>query len=66
MVFFDEAGNSGDNLLDADQPLFTLLSHDFGEKEAELLLAPIRKSSNAKELHFKNLKKYSKTQKAIL
>lgn len=66
MVFFDEAGNSGDNLLDADQPLFTLLSHDFGEKEAELLLTRIRKFSNAKELHFKNLKKYSKTQKAIL
>jgi hypothetical protein len=66
MVFFDEAGNSGDNLLDADQPLFTLLSHDFDEKEAALLLKPIRMASNAKELHFKNLKKYSKTQKAIL
>lgn len=66
MIFFDEAGNSGDNLLDPSQPIFTLLSHDFGEKEAQLLLDPIRRASNAKELHFKNLKKYPKTRKAIL
>lgn len=66
MIYFDEAGNSGDNLLDSSQPIFTLLSHNFGEEEAELLLNSIRRTSNAKELHFKNLRKYPKTQNAII
>ena len=30
-VFFDEAGNSGDNLLDKDQPVYVLASHNFNE-----------------------------------
>jgi len=32
-VYCDEAGNSGENLLDADQPAFVLASTDFGRSE---------------------------------
>ena len=38
MVFFVEAGNSGDSLLDSGQPIFTLLSHDFGEEKQNYYL----------------------------
>lgn len=66
MIYFDEAGNSGGNLLDKDQPVFTLVSHNYTEAEAKIILAPILKLSNAKELHFSQLKKYNKFRNAIL
>jgi hypothetical protein len=43
MIYFDEAGNSGGNLLDKDQPVFTLVSHNYSEEEAKTILAPILK-----------------------
>jgi hypothetical protein len=66
MIFFDEAGNSGGNLLDKDQPCFTLASHDYTLKETQVLLAPLKALSIARELHFKNLKKYQKFRNAIV
>jgi hypothetical protein len=66
MIFFDEAGNSGSNLLDKDQPTYLLLSHNYTEDEAKDILAPLFSISKAKELHFKQLKKYSKSRKAVI
>lgn len=66
MVYFDEAGNSGGNLLDTDQPSYVLLSHNYTDSETNTLLGPLLQLSNATELHFKNLKKYPKFRKAII
>ncbi len=66
MVFFDEAGNTGDNLLDADQPVFTLASHDFDLEETHQLLDPLYSIVNSRELHFKSLSKRPRYQKEII
>jgi hypothetical protein len=66
MIYFDEAGNSGDNLIDIDQPVYVLLSHDFKEEEVKAILSPLLKISKAKELHFKQLKKYARSRQAII
>lgn len=66
MIYFDEAGNSGSNLLDRDQPSYVLLSHNYDHEETEILLRPLLERSNASELHFKNLKKYNKFKNAII
>ncbi|MDN3584914.1 DUF3800 domain-containing protein [Mucilaginibacter flavus] len=66
MIYFDEAGNSGGNLLDKNQPTFVLASHNFTADETAKLLAPIKAISNADELHFKNLKKFQKFRNAIV
>lgn len=66
MVYFDEAGNSGGNLLDKDQPSYVLVSHNYSEAETHTLLDPLLELSNAAELHFKNLKKYPKFRAAII
>ncbi|WP_353116794.1 DUF3800 domain-containing protein [Myroides odoratus] len=62
-IYFDEAGNSGQNLLDPDQPIYILVSHNFTIEEAESILAPIKTDSS--EIHFNKLKKYPKYQKGI-
>lgn len=66
MVYFDEAGNTGSNLLDKDQPTYLLLSHNFSEAEVKEILAPLLEINKADELHFKQLKKYSRSRKAII
>ncbi|HWY33406.1 MAG TPA: DUF3800 domain-containing protein, partial [Nitrosopumilaceae archaeon] len=65
-VYFDESGNSGDNLLDKAQPVFTLASHDYTLAEAEEILKPLRELSNAGELHFKTIRKSANQRKALL
>ena len=62
-IYFDEAGNSGQNLLDVNQPIYVLVSHNFSIEEAEAILSPLK--TNSSEIHFKNLKKYPKYQKPI-
>ena len=66
MIYFDEAGNSGDNLLDSDQTVYTLVSHNYSEEEATAILSELLKESKADELHFKNLRKYSKYRTMVL
>lgn len=66
MIFFDEAGNSGGNLLDSDQPTYLLLSHNFTVEETNEILQPLRESSNAKELHFARIKKYHRLQNELI
>lgn len=62
-VYFDEAGNSGQNLLDTDQPIYVLVSHNFSIEEAKSILSPLQTDSS--EIHFNKLKKYPKYQKPI-
>jgi len=57
MIYFDEAGNTGDYLLDPNQPAFTLLSHDFSLIESSDILAPLLGQVKAEELHFSKLRK---------
>lgn len=41
-IYCDEAGNTGANLLDPDQPFFVLASNDLSSGEAEALLEHVR------------------------
>ncbi|MGQ2981850.1 DUF3800 domain-containing protein [Flavobacterium sp.] len=63
-IYFDEAGNSGQNLLDPSQPIFVLASVNFSDDEARKLLAPIETASH--EMHFVRLKKYRKQQLQVV
>lgn len=58
IIYCDEAGNSGENLLDKEQPFFVLASNDFGRSEAILLLDHVY-SPQGGEPKFKTLKKTS-------
>ena len=57
-IYCDEAGNSGQNLLDAQQPVFVLASTDMNREEATELLRHVRSRQGA-EPKFKTLKKTS-------
>jgi len=64
MIYFDESGNTGQNLLDASQPIYVLSSHNFSEIETKEILNPL--TALGVELHFKHLKKYTKYQRQLL
>lgn len=61
LVAFDEAGNSGGNLLDKEQPVFALASVHLSEDEAHSLAATVDK-----ELKFASLKRSADGRKRIL
>lgn len=65
VVYFDESGNTGQDLLNRDQPVFTLASVHFApEVEAELgaIFAGVR----AAELKYSALKRNSRGQQMVL
>lgn len=64
-IFFDEAENTGQNLLDDVQQLFVLSSIDYSEKESQELLENIS-SDEDKEFHFVKLKKNRQGQDGII
>lgn len=64
-VFFDEAGNTGDNLLDREQPIYILASHNFNEEETRQILSPLLSGIEG-ELHFYRLCKNRKYHKKII
>ena len=64
-IFLDESGNTGSNLLDDTQPVFTLASCKFSKREAETLLKLIG-SNSSHEVHFKNLKRRKSGQNGIV
>lgn len=64
-IYFDEAGNSGDNLLDKDQPIYVLSSNNYTDDEVQKILLPLN-DINSEELHFNRLKKFSKNQNKLL
>ncbi|MEJ8591540.1 DUF3800 domain-containing protein [Riemerella anatipestifer] len=62
-IYFDESGNSGENLLDKDQPVFVLVSHNLTKQQSIKLLENFE--TDADEIHFKKLRKYSKHYKHL-
>lgn len=56
IIFCDEAGNTGEHLLDPNQRGFVLASNDFSEEEASTLLGHVR-SSQGGEAKIATLKK---------
>ncbi|MCD9017521.1 DUF3800 domain-containing protein [Parachryseolinea silvisoli] len=63
-VYFDEAGNTGDNLLDVNQPVYALMSCSFQHERADELLSRIK--CQADEVHFKSIRKSRSNQLQIL
>ncbi len=61
LVAFDEAGNSGGNLLDVEQPVFVLASVSLTDEQAFSVL-----DAQDQEQKFSKLKRSSKGQEAIL
>lgn len=55
-IYCDEAGNTGANLLDQEQPIFVLASNDFSEVEARSLLDYVR-SGQGGEPKFSTLRR---------
>jgi hypothetical protein len=64
-VFCDESGNSGANLLNRDQPLFSLASTSLSEEVSRELLAPLLRSGQV-EAKYTKLKGTTSGQKALL
>lgn len=61
-IYIDEAGNTGLDILNADQPYFVLSAIHFTNEE----LAHIQKDiSYSKEIHFVNMKKSIKGRNTI-
>jgi hypothetical protein len=66
LVWFDESGNTGDDLLNEDQPVFALASVALSESDAEEVLAPVRAASRAAELKFSKLRRRRRSLVAVL
>jgi hypothetical protein len=64
-IYLDESGNTGSNLLDENQPVFSLASCSFTAKEAELL-SDLVGSQSEHEIHFKRLKRRKTGQDGII
>ena len=64
-IYFDESGNTGSNLLDSNQPVFTLASCIFSDKISKQLLRLIN-SNSPNEAHFKNLRRRKSGQDGII
>lgn len=62
-IYIDEAGNTGQDLLNEDQKVFILASNNFSTEEAAILSSLFPTTS---EIHFKNLKNSEQGRKAIL
>jgi len=65
-VSFDEAGNTGQNLLDTTQQVFTLASVCMNTEEAVEALKMVIAGSRKAEVHFKGLKRTPRGQEKIL
>lgn len=64
-IYLDEAGNTGADLLDDNQPVFVLSSNDFTEEESSLLIDCV-KSNQGAEVKFRTLKKSDSGKKRLL
>ena len=65
VVYFDESGNTGQDLLNRDQPVFALASVHF-EPETQAELAAIFAGTRATELKYSALKRNSRGQQMVL
>ena len=64
-VYLDESGNTGSNLSDINQPVFSLASCSFSNQEANLLSGLVG-SQSEHEMHFKRLKRRKPGQDGII
>lgn len=64
-IYLDESGNTGSNLLDVNQPVFSLASCNFSDTEAKLLSNLVGSQSDH-EIHFKRLKRRKPGQDGII
>jgi hypothetical protein len=64
-IYYDESGNTGSNLLDANQPVFTLASCRFSEDDSKKLIA-LLESNSPNEAHFKNLRRRKSGQDGVV
>ena len=64
-IYLDESGNTGSNLLDTNQPVFTLASCMFSNEESQKLLELVD-SKSPHEAHFKNLRRRKSGQDGIV
>lgn len=64
-IFLDESGNTGSNIVDENQPVFTLSACKFTEQEAQKLLT-LTQSRSPIEAHFKQLKRRKAGQDGII
>ena len=64
-IYLDESGNTGSNLLDTNQPVFTLASCMFSNEESQKLLELVD-SNSPHEAHFKNLRRRKSGQDGIV
>lgn len=64
-IFFDESGNTGVNLLDPDQPIFTLGSCNISQANAISALS-LTGSKSPSEAHFKTLRRRKSGQDGII
>jgi len=54
-LFFDEAGYTGSDLINEEQPYFCLASVRFTDEELEMIRKDIGLNDNHREIHFKNM-----------
>lgn len=64
-IFFDESGNTGQDLLNPDDPIFVLASCSFSLTQEEELFRHFRRFQGG-ELKFSKLRKYPSGQRSIL
>lgn len=62
-IYVDEAGNTGQDLLNVDQPIFVLASHNYAHEEIRKLRDIFEMKG---ELHFKNIKDSAIGRKNLL
>lgn len=65
-VAFDESGHSGENLLDAEQPIYSLASVCLANDTAEALVSELLAGRQAGELKFKDLRRRSGGRRLVL
>jgi hypothetical protein len=65
IVAFDESGNTGDNLLDAAQPIYALASVHVDEQAAAALIAEVAPAADG-ELHYSRLRRSRQGRETIL
>ena len=63
-VFLDESGNSGQNLLDRQQPVFVLASLQLDDDESQRIAATM--AGGADEAHYTRMRKYPDGQRKVL
>lgn len=66
VIFVDEAGHSGSNLLDSEQPVFVLASHDISEDECQQLRSKHFSHVKARSLKFSQLWRRPRSQRAVV